>query len=483
MKHIRNIQLMTFFAMMCSLSVFSQNSVSVIQNRYDFVGDSVYIDLTIQLNNTEISTRAFVLLTPVIQTENKSQELPTVLINGKNRHKTYLRMESIGRGPENVKIVIHADARDAQIPHHYSITVPYEDWMKDAVFAISEEQCDCNGPLVQISFNLMNGKVHKVQDEKPQAKPNFLVSYISPPSEQIKHRSESGKAFLDFAIGKSNLNTGMNHNASELAKIGRMINNAKSDPAMIITGVTIDGWASPDGTYTSNMTLSADRAAALKDYLQTVYELDKNLFNVIGHGEDWTSFEVIIANSDYAWKDEALHIIRSKNDYDSRERELKALQDGVVWYYLFDDIFPKLRRTDYELHYTVAQFTIEEGKKKLETNPSLLSLNEMYLIAQTYPAGSEDFQRVFEIAVKTFPDDMTANFNAAATALEKGDLEVAVNYMEKVRSSEPAWENNMGVIAAMQKRYAEASAYFDKAIAGNNSEAFKNLNEMKKSLK
>ena len=480
MKRIQIIQLMTFIAAMNSFTAFSQDRVAVTQNRYALKDDVVYVDLKIELNNADVSPRAYVLLTPVIETENRSLELPIVLINGKNRHKTYLRMASMGREPDGIQIVIDASEKGAQQqPHYYSVTVPYEEWMDDADFAIREDQCDCNGPLVKMSFNLIIGKV---QDENSHEEPdfNFAASFIKPLPEPVKHRSETGKAYLDFVIGKSKLDPAFSNNALELAKIGNMIKTAKSDPAITITGIIIDGWASPDGAYSSNMTLSGNRAAALKDYVQKTYVLDKKLFRVMGHGEDWLNFEALVAHSDYDWKDEALAIIRSKDDYDLRERALKSLDGGEAWQDLLVGIFHTLRRSDYELQYTVIPFTVEEGKIKLETNPSLLSLNEMYLIAQTYPSGSEEFQRVFEIAAKTFPDDITANFNAAATALEKGDTEAAVKYMEKVYSREPAWENNMGIIAAMQKRYDEASAHFARAAVGNIPEALRNLEEMNK---
>ena len=479
MKRIQIIQLMTIIALMSSLSAFSQNRVAITQNRYALNGDSVYVDLKIELNNAEVSPRAFVLLTPVIQTEDNLLELPAVMINGKNRHKTYLRMVSMGRKPEGVESVISVDEKDAQQPHYYSVAVPYEEWMEDADFAIREDQCDCNGPLVKMSFNLIT---EKIQNLNPIVEPefNFAASFIKPQPEPVKHRSETGRAYLDYAIGKSSLDPMLRNNTSELIKIGSMIVKVKNDPSVTITKIIIDGWASPDGASAINLTLSEKRAAALKDYVSSAYDLDRDMIEVTGHGEDWTMLEELVAALDVSWKEQVLEIIRSKDDLDTREKNLKVLKGGVAWKDLYANAFAKLRRSDYELQYTVIPFTVAEGKNKLETNPSLLSLNEMYLIAQTYPVGSKEFQRVFEIAVNTFPDDHIANFNAAATALEKRDTESAVKYMEKVSSNDPAWENNMGIIAAMQKNYQQASAHFDKAAADGNAEAFINLEEMNK---
>ncbi|MFR7875402.1 MAG: hypothetical protein ACLU4J_02820 [Butyricimonas paravirosa] len=45
-----------------------------------------------------------------------------------------------------------------------------------------------------------------------------------------------------------------------------------------------------------------------------------------------------------------------------------------------------------------------------------MSLDEMYHIANSYPQKS-GFRNVFEIAVRTYPNDPVANLNAAAIAL------------------------------------------------------------------
>jgi len=147
---------------------------------------------------------------------------------------------------------------------------------------------------------------------------------------------------------------------------------------------------------------------------------------------------------------------------------------------MFEYYFPELRRTDYELQYTVIPFTVEEGKMKLQINPSLLSLNEMFLIAATYPTGSPDFQRVFEIAAATYPDSDIASFNAGANALSAKNLEVARLYLDMAKTHDPVYENNRGVLLAMQGDHLEAAKYFRKAAEAGNQEAVKNLAEVDK---
>ena len=453
-----------------------QNRVTVSQTKYVHKGDSVYVELVIGLNNSEVSKNRYILLTPAIKDGDESLELPAVMINGKQRHKAYRRLLALGREPDGTKYVLNAGEKNAR-PYLYTATAPYEPWMSEAEFAIREDQCDCNGPLVKMSFDLIVGRMQNVDDNMPL---NLTASFKEPAPEPVKTRSETGKAYLDFVVGKYDLMPDFRNNAAELKKIGDMIMMAKNDPAITITGIVINGYASPDGVYTSNMMLSGNRTVALKDYVRTVYVFDDNMFRVIGHGEDWKTLETLIASSDVAYKEDALEIIRSTESFDVRKKDLMALQGGAVYRDMLDNFFPQLRRSDYELQYTVIPFTVEEGKTKLETNPKLLSLNEMFLIAQTYPAGSPEFRKIFDIAALTYPDSEIANLNAAANALDAYDVEIAKKYLSMLETHDAAYHNNMGVLAAMQGEHAEAAEYFRKAVAGGNSEAAENLAEIEK---
>ena len=53
------------------------------------------------------------------------------------------------------------------------------------------------------------------------------------------------------------------------------------------------------------------------------------------------------------------------------------------------------------------------------------------MVAQSYEAGSEKYNEVFEIAVRMFPEDPVSNLNAANTAIQRGQLEQAERYLQK----------------------------------------------------
>ncbi|MCQ4921406.1 hypothetical protein NE700_22245, partial [Phocaeicola vulgatus] len=71
----------------------------------------------------------------------------------------------------------------------------------------------------------------------------------------------------------------------------------------------------------------------------------------------------------------------------------------------------------YTVRYVVLGFDVVEAKLIIKLRAQLLSLQEMFLVAQTYEKGCDEFNEVFDVAVRRFPDDPTANINAAAIEL------------------------------------------------------------------
>ncbi len=76
------------------------------------------------------------------------------------------------------------------------------------------------------------------------------------------------------------------NNAAELQKMNALIRSIRENPDAVITSISITGYASPEGTYAANLSLSAQRAQSLKNFIRDVYGLPENLFTFRGMGED-----------------------------------------------------------------------------------------------------------------------------------------------------------------------------------------------------
>lgn len=147
-----------------------------------------------------------------------------------------------------------------------------------------------------------------------------------------------------------------------------------------------------------------------------------------------------------------------------------------------EQVGDSLRKAICKIDYEVKGFEVAEAKEVFRTRPQNLSLNELYLVANSYEPGSSEFIDVFETAVRMFPEDETANLNAAAAALSRNDIVSAERYLDKVRVRVriPEYDNAMGVLEILRGDYDKAESYLQAAADAGLENARRNLGEVRK---
>ena len=114
------------------------------------------------------------------------------------------------------------------------------------------------------------------------------------------------------------------------------------------------------------------------------YGFKADLFKVNSVPEDWAGLRAYVAKNDLPLKEEILSIIdKNESDFDVKEERIKALDGGKVYAALLQDCYPALRHSDYTVRYVVRGFDVEEAKQIIKLRPQQLSLQEMFLVAQT----------------------------------------------------------------------------------------------------
>jgi len=301
-------------------------------------------------------------------------------------------------------------------------------------------------------------------------KPQYRLAYITPKAEAEKTRQLSGRAFIDFVVNKTDIRPDYRGNAAELAKVVQTIDVVRRDTFTTITHVSIHGYASPEGSYQNNTRLAEGRAQAFASYVQGLISLPQSIFTVKSTPEDWEGLEKHLDSP------QLLAIIRDATlTPDQKEQRLKR-QYPREWKLMLDSIFPALRHSDYEVSYTVRPISVEEAARVIREKPQHLSLNEMFLVANTYTPGSQDYNDVFETAVRMYPADETANLNAAIIALNRNDLAAARRYLTKAGTSTEA-QNARAILAIRENRLDEAEQLLRQC---NLPEARHNLEELSK---
>lgn len=346
-----------------------------------------------------------------------------------------------------------------------SRTVKYEDWMDLSEVHIDVDLCGCG--------NLADQSRVPVGEFDNRPAPPPLMTFVAPQAEAVKARDEKGSAFVDYVVNKTNILPDYRGNRKEIAKIVRTIDLVKNDPNVSITNINIHGYASPEGSYSNNTRLAEGRAASLKDYVKSLYVLPDNLFTSNATPEDWAGLRRLVEENNIDHKSEILGIIDSNMDYDAKDHEIRR-QFPQTYAYMLKEWYPGLRHSDYTVSYVVRPFTVDETKEMMKRNPKQVSLNEMFLVAQTYTPGSPEFNDVMDVAVRTYPEDETANLNAACAALNAKDWSQAARYLVKAGNS-PEASHARGVLAMNQGDYDKAQTYLEQALKGGVAAAEENL--------
>lgn len=450
-------------------------------------GEELFLKMKFDANELKVDSRRSVDFTPVLITPERKLELPSVQIKGRNNYKASRRSVKLMSKREasayyrnQPNSIIKGYGRSYDKFADYNYTIPFEPWMSQARLEIKETTVGCgNIRNINTLHGFSNVELEKIIPIEPYII-KAQVAYVQPKAEAVKNRAVEAESFLDFAVSKTDIRPDFGNNRAELNKIDQLVGDLTSSEGLIINGISITGYASPEGSLELNKRLSEGRARALQDYLITRYDIPRKHYSVIFGGEDWDGLARLVTASDMRYKYDVLDIIENVSIEKGRETKIMKLAGGEPYRYMLAQMFPRLRRVVLKADYEVRDFSLSEAVQIIKRRPQDLSLNEMYLVANTYQRGSNDFNEVFETAVRMFPNDQTANQNAAAAAISRQDFVSAEKYLSKVnvKGSSAEYNNNMGVLMMLKGDYTKAESMLKTAIQEGSAEAKSNLKEL-----
>ena len=251
----------------------------------------------------------------------------------------------------------------------------------------------------------------------------------------------------------------------------------KADPDITIISLSIKGFASPESPYSNNTRLAKGRTNSLKKYVENLYHFGEGFIKTSYEPENWEGLEAFVEASEISHKTEILEAIRSDREPDNKEWYIKN-NWKEEYKYLLKNCYPALRRTDYTIGYVIREYsTPEEIEQIMKSAPQKLSLEEFYVLAQTYAPDSEEHLNLWEVAVKMYPEDSIANLNAANVAMIKKDYEKAIQHLDKA-GQEPVVKYLRGVVEVLREDYKAARPYLEEAAANGVEEAQETLDNM-----
>jgi len=442
-------------------------------NRLEEQDGELLIDLDIKMKGDIMNRRLSYLVIPELIAGEHTLTGAGLLVNGWGKDQLYRRRLKFG---ERTLLENLPDARIAVTNYtdtlvSYRMRMPYEQWMDDATLDI-HQVLGSPARKEQLYTIANSGKVslQVVEPYQVDAKVNFIL-----PEPEQKRRNMQGQAFLDFAVGRSVIVPTFRRNPEELAKIESVIRKVQQDTDTEILGLYVEGYASPEGSYALNERLARERSQALADYIAKNYGVPANMIRTSSTAEDWDGLRLLVEESNLDRRSEVLAIIDSNDAPDRKEQRLRGL--GRPWTTMLNSMFPQLRRVEYQIDFSVKDYSLEESRPLAERNPELLSQRELFLLAQSYEVDSSEYQRIFEMIIRLYPDDPTALINYSAVLLASGELSAAKRYLDRVADM-PQASNNMGVYFLLAGETDAAGKYFDTAAAFGITEASHNQQEL-----
>lgn len=435
------------------------------------VDDRMRVDMELNLADIPCKSNQTVVLTPYLVNGADTLLLEPVGIYGRRNYIQYER----GNFTRNVPQVAQAfKASKAPAGYNYAQEVSYRPWFDGATLDVRIERFGCAGCSLGDPEILDGISVWRA----PKFNPALWTEYIRPEAEAEKIRHIEGRANVEFPLNKTILLDDFRGNYAELAKVRATIDTVRDDKNVTIKSMAIKGFASPEGSYSNNTRLAKGRTEALCAYVEQRYSLPKGFIAATFEPEDWQGLKEWVEASNIAEKEGILSVINDLGlEPDARDNRLKQ-RFPEQYAMLLNTVYPALRHSNYRIEYIVRSFSDpKEILEIMKTRPGNLSLDELFIASQSLEPGSPEFNEVFEIAVRMYPENEIANLNAATTAISRGDTEMAAQYLKKAGNS-PTAVYARGLNAMLAKDYDSAETYLKEAAAQGVTRANELLNQL-----
>lgn len=473
MRHIKAvISLISIFSVFPVNAVVNSGNVEVTAASMQRNGSVMNATVSLDLSGMKVKSTQASIFIPMIVNGGDTLKLDGLGVYGRTR---WYQFERAGKNPVSGPGELSLRYTEKMDPVVLNQTVEYDEWMNGSQLVLKRFDYGCAGcGEGDMTINDL-ADYHEVRYE-----PVFMFQEAV--AETVKLRELSGRAYVDFPVNKIVIYPDYRNNTYELGKIIATIDSVKNDKDITVTSLHIAGTASPEGPYDNNVYLAKNRTAALKEYVQTLYKFPEGFITTSYEPVDWAGLKEWLENHNLDHKDEILLIVNSGIEPYARNSKIKS-EYPVQYEWLLKNVYPSLRHSDYRIEYTIRQFNdVAEIAEVIKTAPQKLSLNEMYVLAGSLHPGSEEYNEVFETAVRMYPEDITANLNAANSAMQRGDYAKAEKYLSKAGDSAQVIYAK-GVLASLQGDYAKGLELVEKAVSmgmEDNRGIIENLREVMK---
>ena len=430
--------------------------VAVTNYQVTELNNKTVVNMDFILDSLKVKSARYRAFTPILRTRDGSQKqrFKSLLVMGRVQDVIFER-DGIDPLYADNCVTVRRDKDGGRQRYSYMDAIDKAPWHQGAEVWLECDLCGCGDTLKSEQAYL--GPLFP-ETAAFEFIPQFhFVDVVPAPEKKI--RNLHGTAFITFVVDRWEMKPDYMDNRRELRKITDTLDVMNADKNISIRQIKIHGWASPESPYKHNEMLANNRAKSLTDYVRRTYNLPADVFAPAeATPENWIGLREAVEQLSTATlphRDAILSIIDDVTlEPDPKEKRIKQ-RYPAEYQYLLKNVYPHLRRSDYEITFQYREFTLEEAKEIYKTKPYQLSLRELWDVAQTFPKGGDEYNKVMQTAANIYPDSPEAAINLANVALRQNDLLKAETLLEHAGTSAEA-ENARAILYMKKKEWLEA---------------------------
>ncbi|MBQ8155712.1 MAG: tetratricopeptide repeat protein [Prevotella sp.] len=297
---------------------------------------------------------------------------------------------------------------------------------------------------------------------------NTAQAAIAPDAYQriTKQKQEANIKFLiqQATLRKSELK---NNSVQEFVKMLQKINADRE--GLNLDNVEVSAYASPDGGFSINDKLAAERQKVSEKYVSDELKKIKLDANVDAKytAQDWDGFQELVKASDIQDKDVILRVLSMYKDPEEREQQIKNISSAFRE--LADGILPQLRRARLTINYETVGRSDEQILQQINNDATELSVEEL-LYGAALKEDLNDKEKIYDLTTKIYQNDPRAYNNLATIQYARGNYDAARQYIQKAQSLSsdlPEAQANLGMLALKAGDLKTAEQYIAAATGAN----------------
>lgn len=337
-------------------------NMNVLKNDLTVSDGKVVLDLLLDIKDLAVPAQRSLKVTPVLVSEDGKDlaVFSSFHIDGRYYYKSserriVLRGKDSRRESDNVTMSPKCGKKSDRI--EYTSSVPF-----------SEEMYGSN---LDLRVTLMGCRSCEKSEDTVSVLENAIPSNVplfkwSSPEELKPEQIITGKLHVAFAAGSAVIDEKISGNRNSLDKIVESLKAISASEDASLKSIYVKGYASPDGPVALNDSLSLARAEAVADYLSAASSVSRDMFSISGCGEDWDGLREYVAGDNAVTGKKVSEIMEKYKDADADKVEkILATSGEGVRKYLYDAVYPVLRRIDFHIVYETVDLSSPENGMRL----------------------------------------------------------------------------------------------------------------------